>query len=90
MGYLLAIPSTLTLPGPQKSIVRKPIKKYVAFSPVLKISMLCTLNKATDMLITSGTATTLVNKPMIRKRAQKNSAKMASTSELVDPMPNKL
>jgi hypothetical protein len=90
MYYLLAIPSTLTLPGPQKSIVRKPTKKIVAFSPVLKKSMLCTLNNATDMFITRGTATALVNKPMIRKSAQKNSAKMESTSELVDPMPHKL
>ena len=84
------MPSTLTLPGPHNTSVRKPAKKSVAFSPILKKSMWWTLNSATDMLTINGIATSLVNKPIVINKAQKNSAKMDKISEGVDPIPAKL
>jgi len=42
------------------------------------------------MMMMSGMATALVNRPMMMKRAQKNSAKTASDREAVDPSPKKL
>jgi hypothetical protein len=42
------------------------------------------------MLITSGTANTLVNKPMDMNKAQKNSAKMVNINDVVEPNPRKL
>ena len=41
-------------------------------------------------MITRGIATSLVNKPNVMKRAQKNSAKMASSSEFSVPIFKKL
>ena len=49
-----------------------------------------TLNSATDMLMINGIATSLVNKPIVRNKAQKNSAKMDKMREGVDPIPARL
>jgi hypothetical protein len=86
-NYLLAIPSTLALPGPHSSNVRNPAKNNAAVSPVSKKSILWTLNRAIDILITNGIDTSLVNKPIVINKAQKNSAKMDKTRDDVEPMP---
>ncbi len=83
------MPSTLALPGPHSSNVRNPAKNNVAFSPVSKKSILWTLNKAIDILINKGIATSLVNKPIVINKAQKNSAKIDNTREDGEPMPRK-
>ena len=49
-----------------------------------------TLNSATDMLMINGIATSLVNKPIVMNKAQKNSAKMDKISEGVEPILAKL
>jgi hypothetical protein len=40
---------------------------------------------AIDITITSGTVTSLVNKPITTNKAQKNSAKMHNINDVVDP-----
>lgn len=42
------------------------------------------------MVMTNGMAMILVNKPIVMNNAQKNSAKMTSKRDVVDPIPKKL
>jgi hypothetical protein len=83
--YLVINLSKLTLPGPVNNNVKKAIKNIPAASPFPKKSPPMAENKATAMAITNGIQASLVNKPMITKAAQKNSAKTTRANDVVEP-----
>ena len=79
----------LALPGPRIRIVRKATRYKAGNSPLPKKSLCVTLKKTTLIEMTSGMAASLVNKPRIIKRLQKNSANMVRERDKVLPKPMK-
>ena len=81
--------STLTLPAPNSSNTIKQIKNNAATWPSPKKSALCALNNAIPMQIINGIQASLVNKPSITKRLQKNSANITNAVVALEPIPIK-
>jgi hypothetical protein len=79
--------SRLTLPGPANNKVAKHARNKPASSPLPKKSPWCATNNATDIVIINGIQASLVKRPSIINAAQKNSAKIASDNDALEPMP---
>jgi len=88
-NYLLIIPSTLTRPGPQSKMAKKPERYTAESSPLPNKCPFEEMKNAYPKLIMTGSTVNLVNKPSVTKMEQKNSANTTNASVAVLPMPKR-